>query len=335
MRSCFLAVDKPAGITSHDVVAMLRAVTGAKKVGHTGTLDPFATGVLPLALGGATRLIPYLDEDLKVYDATISLGSATDTGDPTGQVVREAPVPEHSDESVREVLSRFRGVMMQAPPRYSAVKVRGKPLYAYAREGEDVVAAARPTRIDSIELVERDAFLLHWYAPSRRPLRLTTDADMPGMHTLVMTQDVDLGTAGHLSALRRTVTGRFTVDQALTLPQLGMIAGDSEDWSAVLRPARGPERVRWAPRDAVWEALAPRCVSPVDALSHLPSVPLRPGERQRALSGSVVPHPPADVKVGDSYLLVEDGDVLAIAIRDVHGPRISRLIAEEEGRRSR
>ena len=92
MRSCFLAVDKPAGITSHDVVAMLRAVTGAKKVGHTGTLDPFATGVLALAFGNATRLISYLDEDLKVYDATISLGSATDTGDPTGQVVREAPV---------------------------------------------------------------------------------------------------------------------------------------------------------------------------------------------------------------------------------------------------
>ena len=326
MRSCFLAVDKPAGITSHDVVAMLRAVTGAKKVGHTGTLDPFATGVLALAFGNATRLISYLDEDLKVYDATISLGSATDTGDPTGQVVREAPVPEHSDESVREVLSRFRGVMMQAPPRYSAVKVRGKPLYAYAREGEDVVAAARPTRIDSIELVERDA----------RSLRVIITCGR-GTYARVLADDiaVALGTAGHLSALRRTVTGRFTVDQALTLPQLGMIAGDSEDWSAVLRPARGPERVRWAPRDAVWEALAPRCVSPVDALSHLPSVPLRPGERQRALSGSVVPHPPADVKVGDSYLLVEDGDVLAIAIRDVHGPRISRLIAEEEGRRSR
>ncbi len=326
MRSCFLAVDKPAGITSHDVVAMLRAVTGAKKVGHTGTLDPFATGVLALAFGNATRLISYLDEDLKVYDATISLGSATDTGDPTGQVVREAPVPEHSDESVREVLSRFRGVMMQAPPRYSAVKVRGKPLYAYAREGEDVVAAPRPTRIDSIELVERDA----------RSLRVIITCGR-GTYARVLADDiaVALGTAGHLSALRRTVTGRFTVDQALTLPQLGMIAGDSEDWSAVLRPARGPERVRWAPRDAVWEALAPRCVSPVDALSHLPSVPLRPGERQRALSGSVVPHPPAEVKVGDSYLLVEDGDVLAIAIRDVHGPRISRLIAEEEGRRSR
>ena len=177
-----------------------------------------------------------------------------------------------------------------------------------------MVAAARPTRIDSIELVERDA----------RSLRVIITCGR-GTYARVLADDiaVALGTAGHLSALRRTVTGRFTVDQALTLPQLGMIAGDSEDWSAVLRPARGPERVRWAPRDAVWEALAPRCVSPVDALSHLPSVPLRPGERQRALSGSVVPHPPADVKVGDSYLLVEDG------------PRISRLIAEEEGRRSR
>lgn len=326
MRSCFLAVDKPAGITSHDVVAMLRAVTGAKKVGHTGTLDPFATGVLALAFGNATRLISYLDEDLKVYDATISLGTATDTGDPTGQVIREAPVPEHSDASILEVLSRFHGVMMQAPPRYSAVKVRGRPLYAYAREGEDVVAAARPTRIDSIELIERSADRLRVCITCGR-----------GTYARVLADDiaVALGTAGHLSALRRTVTGRFRVDQALTLSQLSVIAGGDEDWGAVLRPSRGPERVRWAPRDAVWEALSPLCVSPVDALSHLPSVPLRAGERQRALSGSVVPHPPPEVKVGDSYLLVEQGDVLAIAIRDAHGPRISRMIAEEEGRRAR
>ena len=114
MNPAFLVIDKPAGITSHDVVAMVRAVTGLKKVGHTGTLDPFATGVLPLALGAATRLISFLDEDLKIYDARVQLGSATDTGDPTGTVVRTAEVPELTDARIAEALAGFRGVRMQA-----------------------------------------------------------------------------------------------------------------------------------------------------------------------------------------------------------------------------
>ena len=326
MRSFFLSVDKPAGITSHDVVAMLRAVTGSEKVGHTGTLDPFATGALAIAFGNATRLIQYLDEDLKVYDATIALGDATDTGDPTGSVIRSAPVPALAEDGVREVLSRFQGVMMQAPPRYSAVKVRGKPLYSYAREGEDVEAQPRPIRIDAVELLE--------LGPAHLRVRISCGR---GTYARVLADDiaVALGTAGHLSALRRERTGPFTVDRALTLPQLGLIAGGSEDWAAVMRPSRGPERVRWAPREAIWEALQPLLVAPADALAHLPSVQLRPGERARALSGAVVPHPGPEVKVGDTYLLVEGGDVLALAVRDPRGPRLSRKIAEDEDRRRR
>ena len=105
-QDAFLIVDKPPGVTSHDVVAVVRAVTGLKKVGHTGTLDPFATGVLPLALGGATRLIQYLDEDRKIYDAVIQLGTATDTGDPTGSVIAEAPVPALNRARVLEEIGR-------------------------------------------------------------------------------------------------------------------------------------------------------------------------------------------------------------------------------------
>ncbi|MFT6161072.1 MAG: tRNA pseudouridine55 synthase, partial [Myxococcota bacterium] len=97
MSAAFLVIDKPKGVTSHDIVAAVRAVTGIKKVGHTGTLDPFATGVLPLALGHATRLIQYLDESVKVYDMTIALGSETDTGDPTGETIRTADVPEFDE----------------------------------------------------------------------------------------------------------------------------------------------------------------------------------------------------------------------------------------------
>lgn len=319
MRSCFIAVDKPPGVTSHDVVAMFRAVTGARKVGHTGTLDPFATGVLALAFGSATRLIGYLDEDLKVYDATIALGSATDTGDPTGEVVRTAPVPALTPASVEAVLARFQGVMMQAPPRYSAVKVRGRPLYSYAREGLDVEAAPRPTRIDRIELIE--------LGPESVRVKITCGR---GTYARVLADDIarELGSAGHLSALRRTRTGPFTEERAISLPELGRIVGGSEDWQAVLRPSRGPDRVRWASRASVAEALTPWCVRPVDALSHLPIVPISAGERARALSGGALPPPPASVKVGGSFLLM-DGDVLvAVGVREPTGSRVARVLAE-------
>ena len=115
MTSGFLVVDKPAGITSHDVVSVLRGLLRIKKIGHTGTLDPFATGVLPMAVGPSTRLIQFLDESVKVYEGTIALGQATDTGDPMGETIREEPVPDLSDEAVRDVLSRFVGEQMQTP----------------------------------------------------------------------------------------------------------------------------------------------------------------------------------------------------------------------------
>ncbi len=319
MRPCFLAVDKPPGVTSHDVVAIFRSVTGAKKVGHTGTLDPFATGVLALAFGTATRLISYLDEDLKVYDATIALGSATDTGDPTGQVVREVPVPPLTEGHVDEILAGFKGVQMQAPPRYSAVKVRGRALYSYAREGLDVEAAPRPIRIDSIERISLEEGSLR--------VRITCGR---GTYARVLADDIAiaLGTAGHLSALRRERTGPFVEATALTLPQLGQIVGGSEDWRAVLRPNRGPERVRWAPRDAVVAALEPFCVRPVDALSHLPAVPISGAERQRLVSGGPMPMPPGNVKLGMSYLLMEGEAVIAVGAREQTGPRLARMVIE-------
>jgi tRNA pseudouridine55 synthase len=146
----FLVFDKPPGITSHDVVAMLRAVLGIRKIGHTGTLDPFATGVLAIAIGSVTRLIQYLDEDLKVYDSLLVLGQATETGDPEGEVILEAPVPSVDSEAVRTVLRGFSGQRMQKPPMYSAVKVNGRPLYSYARAGETVDVPSRPIRVDGI-----------------------------------------------------------------------------------------------------------------------------------------------------------------------------------------
>lgn len=316
MIPAFLVVDKPAGITSHDVVAMVRAVTGVQKVGHTGTLDPFATGVLALALGGATRLIPYLDEDLKVYDATVQLGAATDTGDPTGKVERELPVPTLDESGLREVLSRFHGVMMQAPPRYSAVKVRGKPLYAYAREGQDVEAAPRPTRIDGIELLEHGADWLR--------VRITCGR---GTYARVLADEIAtaLGTAGHLSALRRDRSGPFVVADALRLEQLAQLAGGSEDWRAVLRPNRGPDRVRWAPRAAVLEGLAPWIKPAVAVMSHLPVVQVPPSERAR-VRGGAPPAPPPELPIGQLYLVAIGDELIAVAEREPRGPRLARVV---------
>ena len=317
MRPAFLVIDKPVGITSHDVVAILRAVLGIKKVGHTGTLDPFATGVLPLALGPATRLIQYLDEDLKVYDATIQLGAATDTGDPTGEVIREAAIPAWGDADLVKLLDSFVGPRMQTPPRYSAVKVKGKPLYKYAREGKDVTAKARPIRIDRVALLERGDDWLRVEITCGR-----------GTYARVLADEIaeQMGTAGHLSALRRTRSGPFGIDQGLDMPTLSQVVAERDDWRPVLRPARGAERVPWRPRDDVRADLKPRLITPMQALSHLPLVDVPPPLRDRVLNGGATPPPPAGVAVGERYLVVEGDTLLAIAERQEDGPRALRVM---------
>ena len=317
MNPAFLVIDKPPGVTSHDVVAMVRAVTGVQKVGHTGTLDPFATGVLALALGPATRLIQYLDEDLKVYDATVALGDATDTGDPTGEVIRSAPVPALDRAKVEAVLASFHGICMQAPPRYSAVKVRGRPLYSYARKGQDVTAEARPTRIDQIDLL----------ALGPDTLRINIRCGK-GTYARVLADEIAtaLGTAGHLSALRRSLSGPFLESRALTIQGLSKIVADREDWEAVLRPQRGPERVAWAPRDQVREALKPWLIRPLDVLGHLPLAPIRDGDRKRVLSGGHPPPPPLGAKPGELYLAVDGDEVVAVVRNEPRGPRLERVL---------
>ncbi len=319
MNPAFLVVDKPAGITSHDVVAMVRAVTGVKKVGHTGTLDPFATGVLPLALGAATRLISFLDEDLKIYDARVQLGSATDTGDPTGAVIRTADVPELTDERIREALATFSGVRMQAPPKYSAVKVQGKPLYRYAREGVEVEAAPRPTRIDGIELLDRGGDWLQVRIECGR-----------GTYARVLADEIAqaLGTAGHLKELRRTRSGPFHEGQAVSLERISEIVAERSDWMAVLRPSRGAERVKWRSRDVVGEELATCALAPADMLSHLKRIEVVPAHVGLIERGEVPPgDQPADTHVGDLFLLLRpDSSLLAIARREPTGPKVVRLV---------
>ncbi len=315
----FLVIDKPAGITSHDVVAAVRAVTGVKKVGHTGTLDPFAVGVLPLALGGCTRLIQYLDESIKVYDATIRMGAATDTGDPTGQVVREAPLPEQGDAEVLQILEGFLGERMQEPPAYSAVKVDGKPLYHYARQGKEVRARARPITLHALDLLHYD----------RETLRVRMTCSR-GTYARVLADDIAtaLGSAGHLERLCRDRSGPFYLEDAIDLPSVAEIvaAEAGQPWSDVLMSRRGGPRVKWRPRDVVRDALRSRLRAPVKVLSHLPLCDVGPVDAKRIRAGGDPPVPPSGLTVGARFLVVQGDDLVCIAETGTQGPRSLKVL---------
>ena len=290
----FLVVDKAPGLTSHDVVATVRAVTGIRKVGHTGTLDPLASGVLPLALGKATRFIQYLDEHLKIYDATIGLGAATTTGDREGEVLRRAPIPDLSEPAVLEaVLEGFVGDRQQVPPPYSAVKVAGRPLYKYAREGVKVDVPARKITIFGLDLLEI----------GEGSLRVLIRCSQ-GTYARVLAEEIGaaLGSEGHLSALRRLQSGPFTLDGSLSLPALAQIVAGMDDWRrAFRRAAPGEERTQWRPRAAVLSELAPYRVRLADALRHLPRVSVAPADRARVLNGGRPPAPPVSSRPGARY----------------------------------
>jgi tRNA pseudouridine55 synthase len=206
-----LNVNKPKGWTSHDVVAKVRRLAGQKRVGHAGTLDPMAEGVLPILLGRATRLADYIQLGRKTYVATIRLGVATDSDDAEGTVIGEASIPELSAASIQVVLANFRGAILQTPPQYSALKVAGRRAYAVARAGGEVDLAPRPVTIDDLRLLE-------W---SESDLRLEVTCSK-GTYIRALARDVALAlhTVGHLTALVRTRVGSFELGDALTPDEL-------------------------------------------------------------------------------------------------------------------
>ena len=208
--SGFLIVDKPAGCTSHDCVAMARRCLGLRRVGHGGTLDPGVTGVLPLAVGSATRLLPYLDGD-KAYGGTITLGLRTSTDDLSGAVLQRCPVPELGEADLERALARFRGAIRQRPPAVSAVRVKGERLYAKARRGEAVAAPERRVTVQVLEL-------RHWQPP-QLAIQVRCSA---GTYIRSIARDLGdaLGCGGALASLRRTEALGFGLEQAVTIPQL-------------------------------------------------------------------------------------------------------------------
>lgn len=235
----FLIVDKPAGLTSHDVVNRIRRITGQRKAGHTGTLDPFATGVLPVALGEATKAIPFLDESVKEYSAALHFGIVTDTQDCTGTVIAERDWRLLAAESVPSLFSSFVGVQQQKPPMYSALKHNGTPLYKLARQGVTIDRKLRDIIIHSITL---DDICLP-------EIRFTVRCSR-GTYIRTLAHDLGekAGCGASLTTLRRTATGPFRIERAFSLEQI--------------------EEIHRAGR------ISSVTVSLLDALSHLPELPL-------------------------------------------------------------
>ncbi len=243
-----LLVDKPAGVTSHDVVATARRAFGRSRVGHAGTLDPFATGLLVLLVGRGTRLIPYLDAEPKSYEATIRFGAETDTDDVTGRVVREAAPP--TEDAVAGALATMVGDLEQRPPDFSAKQVGGVRAYAAARRGSPLDLAPVTVRVHA------------WTVGERRGADLdVTVVCGGGTYVRALARDLGraAGSAAHLVALRRTRAGRFDVADAATL-------ADVQQERAALRPLR--EAVAHLPAQ-------PLSADELRLVSHGRSVPAR------------------------------------------------------------
>ena len=243
-----IPVDKPRGPTSFAVVRQLRGKTRAAKVGHAGTLDPMATGLLLVCFGEATKAVPWLMDAPKSYEASLRLGVETDTCDAEGEEVRRRPVPDVSAAEIETILERFRGDINQVPPLHSALKRGGERLYEKARRGETVELEPRPVVVHALELVE--------WAPPRLVLRVRCGK---GFYVRSLARDVGdaLGCGAHLDALRRTQTAGFDLAQAHPLDRL---LADDADWRGAL-------------------------LSPDTALAHLPAVDLTVEESEAVSHG--------------------------------------------------
>ncbi len=269
-----LNVDKPPGVTSHDVVGQVRRLLRQKRVGHAGTLDPDATGVLLICLGQATRLAEYLADAGKAYRAVLVLGQTTTTEDAGGVVLTETDASAVTEDALRSVLPRFVGDILQVPPMVSAVHHEGKRLYELARQGVVVERAARPVHVESIALTD-------FTAGARATAMLDIDC---GKGTYIRTLCADIGDAlgvgGHMASLRRTQVGAFSVNEAIPLDALTA------------------------------ENVAAHLHSPADALAHWPTQTASPTEMDDIAHGRALPTTLAEGT--EARLLSSAGELLAL-----------------------
>jgi tRNA pseudouridine55 synthase len=224
--SGWLVVDKPYGMTSTAVVNKVRWAFDANKAGHAGTLDPAATGVLAIALGEATKTVPFITDAMKAYRFTVRFGAATNTDDAEGEIIATSE-QRPSDQEIRDALAAFEGDIMQVPPKFSAVKIDGERAYALARAGEEVEIAARPLFVESLTLEERPD-------PHHAVLEMVCGK---GGYVRSIARDLGemLGCLGHVTALRRIWSGPFELEDAVTLEEVERLA-KSPDIDGLLLP---------------------------------------------------------------------------------------------------
>lgn len=222
-----LVIDKPVGITSNGILQQVKRLFGAAKAGHTGALDPLATGVLPLCFGEATKFSQMMLDSDKAYVTTARLGIRTETGDSEGAVVEKNPVPAFTEAQVEAVLEQFRGPIEQVPSMYSALKHKGKPLYEYAREGIEIERAARPVTIHELTLL----------AVRGNELDLVVGCTK-GTYVRSLVEDIGnaLGCSAHVSALRRTMASGYTLDSAHDVEELEAMRERGESLDGLLLP---------------------------------------------------------------------------------------------------
>ena len=275
--SGWLVVDKPAGLTSTAVVNKVRWAFRAKKAGHAGTLDPDATGVLAVALGEATKTVPYITDALKTYTFTVRLGQSTNTDDAEGEIITTSDTRPEDDE-IKAALGQFVGDIMQVPPKFSAVKIDGQRAYKLARDGEDVELAARPLWVDELVMVDRlDA--------NHVTLEMTCGK---GGYVRAIARDLgaSLGCHGHVRELRRIWSGPFDVSDGITLARVEELAQQPE-LDTYLRPLE-------------------------EGLQDLPQVPATPEGAVRMRNGNPGMVLASDVEYGDECWASLDGKAVAV-----------------------
>lgn len=275
-----LIIDKPVGITSHDVVARCRRILKMKRIGHTGTLDPFATGVMVILVGQATRLAQFLDKDAKEYEALVRFGSETDTGDRTGELrTSNYEFRDVSIEEIENVLPEFRGEIEQTPPMYSAKKVEGRKLYELARKGIEI--ERKPVNVTIYELeVQSSKFKAQSTDAS---IRVLCSA---GTYIRTLAEDIGrkLNVGAHLAELRRTKAGKFDLSKAVTLEKLEEIF--------------------------VADLLDEVLISMNEAISHLPEVVLNEAEIKKTQSGIKLRFESGDIEDNQFVRMIDEKENL-------------------------
>lgn len=292
----FLVLDKPAGLSSHACVSRVRRAYGLRRVGHGGTLDPAVTGVLPIAVGPATRLLPYLSGD-KTYRGAVQLGLTTSSDDLQGEVLERRAVPALNAAELNAALERFRGAIEQVPPQVSAVHVNGERAYQRVRRGETLILAARPVLIQRLKLLSWDP------ASDRLELEVACSA---GTYIRSLARDLGavLGCGGTLASLRRSAALGFTLEQAL-------------------------------PLEALEQGQPPALLEPLSALAHLPRQQLNPEQLSGWRCGrrlAVEPSVAAAASEGQSVVVVTpDGNLAGMARATADGQLQPKLVLEAAG----